>query len=60
MFRGNNDTYFIPDMNDPTSHPSFLFIYFVNDALIIWDKPNVMKYLGEATNLVQIISQERF
>jgi hypothetical protein len=55
MFRGNNDSYFIPDLNDPTLHPPSPLICFVNDALIVWDKQNGMKYRGEAADLEQII-----
>jgi hypothetical protein len=59
MCRGNNDSYFIPDLNDPTLHPPSLLICFVNDALIVWDKQNGMKYRGEAADLEQIIYQPR-
>jgi hypothetical protein len=60
MFRRQNDSYFIPDLNDPTLHPPFPLICFVNDALIVWDNQNGSKYCGEADDLEQIISQARF
>jgi hypothetical protein len=59
MFRGQNDTYFIPDLNDPTLHPPSPLICFINDALIVWDKQNGMKYCVEDADLEQIISQAR-
>jgi hypothetical protein len=59
MFKGQNDSYFIPDLNDPTLHPPSPLIYFINDALIVWDKQNGMKYRGEAADLEQIIAQAR-
>jgi hypothetical protein len=59
MFRGQNDSYLIPDLNDPTLHPAFPLICFVNDAFIVWDKQNGMKYRGETADLEQIIAQAR-
>jgi hypothetical protein len=35
MFRIQNDTYFIPDLNDPTLYIPSPLLYFVNDALIV-------------------------
>jgi hypothetical protein len=37
IFRGQNDSYFIPDLVYPTLHPPSSLICFVNDALIVWD-----------------------
>jgi hypothetical protein len=34
-------------------------ICFVNDALIVWDKQNGMKYREEVADLEQIIYQAR-
>jgi hypothetical protein len=59
MFRGNNDSYFISDLNEPILHPPSPLLCFVNDALIEWDKQNGMKYSGEAVDLEQIIYQAR-
>jgi hypothetical protein len=59
MFRGQNDTYFIPDLNDPILHPPSPLICFVNDALIGWNKQNGRKYRGEAADIEQIIYQAR-
>jgi hypothetical protein len=44
MFRGNNDIYFILNLNDSTLYPISPLICFVNDALIGWEKQNGMKY----------------
>jgi hypothetical protein len=60
MLRGQNDSYFIPDLKDPTLHPPSPLIYFVDDALIVWDTHNGLKYRGEVDDLEQILSQARF
>jgi hypothetical protein len=58
-FRGNNDSYFIPDLKDPTLHQPSSLICFVNDAFIEGDKQNGIKYRGETADLEQIIYQAR-
>jgi hypothetical protein len=59
MYRGNNDSYFIPDLIDPTLHPPSPLICFVNETLIIWDKQNGKEYREELAEVKQIISHPR-
>jgi hypothetical protein len=59
MFRCQNYSYFIPNLNEPTLHPPSPLIYFINDSLIVWDKEKGIKYHGETADLEQIIYQAR-
>jgi hypothetical protein len=57
MFKGQNDAYFLPELDNPTLHPPSPLICFINEALIYWDKKDGMKYKGEATELEGIVTQ---
>ncbi|GMO20691.1 MAG: hypothetical protein Ta2E_11890 [Mycoplasmoidaceae bacterium] len=57
MIKGQNDTYFLLDFNNPTLHPSSTLICFVNDSLVVWDKNNGTIYRTEATELEAIVGQ---
>jgi hypothetical protein len=57
IFKALNDTYYIPDINNISSHPPSPIICFINDSLMTWEIKNGMKYRGKNTDLEQILEE---
>jgi hypothetical protein len=57
IFKAQNDTYYISDINNISSHSPSPIICFINDSLINWDIKNGMKYREENTDFEEILNE---